>query len=95
MGRLTAMAMTDEELGLTLEEQIGFHLRSNHFPPIPLTMVEPCIQAIDYANEGEWDKLVSLPEGIGYKGLTAAPVWAMIEQHHLETWIVESEFDNE
>jgi hypothetical protein len=56
-------------------------------------MVPVCIQAIDAANEGEWDKELSLPEGVGYKGLTVAPVWAIVEQHHLETWIIESELD--
>ena len=91
MGTLSAMAMTDEELGMTLEQQIGWHLQSNHFPPVPASMIEPCIQAIDYANEGEWDKMVSLPEGVGYKGLTVAPVHAIVEQHHLSTWIIESE----
>ena len=95
MGNLSAMAMSDEELGLSLEQQIGWHLQSNHFPPVPSYMVEPCIQAIDYANEGEWDKLISLPEGVGYKGLTVAPVHAIVEQHHLYNWIIESEFDNE
>mgnify|MGYP000058226571 FL=1 len=95
MGNLSAMAMSDEELGLSLEQQIGWHLQSNHFPPVPSYMVEPCIQAIDYANEGEWDKLISLPEGVGYKGLTVAPVHAIVEQHHLHNWIIESEFDNE
>lgn len=93
MGHLSALAMTDEELGLTLEQQIGWHLQSNHFPPVPASMIPVCIEAIDLANEGEWDKNVSLPEGVGYKGLTVAPVYAIVEQHHLSAWIIESELD--
>ena len=54
-------------------------------------MVPVCIEAIDAANEGEWDKKLSLPEGVGYQGLTVAPVWAIVEGHHLDTWIIESE----
>jgi hypothetical protein len=85
MGRLTAMEIAETEL--TLEDQITWHLKSNHFPPIPKSMVKPCIEAIDAANEGEWEKLISLPEGTGYRGLTVAPVHAIVEAHHLETWI--------
>lgn len=85
MGRQYAEGISETEL--PLEEQIAWHLRSNHFPPIPTTMVKPCVEAIALAIEGEWDKLVPLPDGVGYKGLTVAPVWAIIEQHHLEAWL--------
>jgi hypothetical protein len=45
------------------------------------------MEAIELANKGYWEAKVSLPDGVGYQGLTVAPVSAMIEQHHLETWI--------
>jgi hypothetical protein len=54
-------------------------------------MIPVCIEAIENANDGEWDKLVSLPEGVGYRGLTVAPTHAIIEQHHLDAWIEEYE----
>lgn len=76
---------------ITLEEQIRWHLMSNHFPPIPESMVEPCIQAIDAFFEDNLDKLISLPEGVGYKGLTVAPARAILVQHHLEAWCEEPE----
>ena len=91
MGRLQAEAMA--EASIPFDTQIEWHLRANHYPPVSNTMVPVCIEAIDYANEGEWDKELSLPEGVGYRGLTVAPVWAIVEQHHLETWIIESELD--
>jgi hypothetical protein len=91
MGRLQAEAMA--EAAIPFDTQIEWHLRTNHYPPISNTMVSTCIEAIDYANMGEWNKELSLPEGVGYKGLTVAPVWAIVEQHHLETWIIESELD--
>jgi hypothetical protein len=87
MGRLTAMEIAETEL--TLEDQITWHLKGNHFPPIPKSMVKPCMEAIDAANEGNWEKLISLPEGTGYRGLTVAPVHAIVESHHLETWITD------
>lgn len=92
MGALSAIEIA-AEASIPLETQIEFHLRANHYPPISNTMVPVCIEAIDEANMGEWHTLLSLPEGVGYKGLTVAPVWAIIEQHHLEAWIIESELD--
>jgi hypothetical protein len=70
-----------------LRTALSWHLTSNHFPPVPDIMVEPCIEAIENAEIGDWDREISLPEGVGYKGLTVAPTWAMVEQHHLDSFI--------
>ena len=35
------------QIDLPLETQIGYHLQGNHYPKPPLSMVQPCIQAID------------------------------------------------
>jgi hypothetical protein len=83
-----------EDLGISLsiEEQIRIHLSANHYPPVPASMVQPCIEAIDAVNDaGLWDLEIPMPEGITYKGLTTAPAWAIIEQHHLDAWIIERE----
>lgn len=91
MGSVQAAEMAEM---LSIEDAIAWHLRSNHFPPIPLSMVPVCIEAIENALEGNWTKLVSLPEGVGYKGLTAAPTDAIIEQHHLHPWVeLDEEYD--
>jgi hypothetical protein len=84
MGSIQAQEMAET---LDIESAIAWHLRSNHFPPIPLSMVPVCIEAIENALAGEWTKLVSLPEGVGYRGLTAAPTDAIIAQHHLDPWV--------
>ena len=84
MGAIQAMEMAEM---LEIDDALAWHLRSNHFPPIPLSMIEPCKEAIRNALEGEWLKLVRLPEGVGYKGLTVAPTDAIIEQHHLHAWV--------
>ena len=53
-------------------------------------------QAIDFAHEDKWDETIEMPDGISYKGLTAAPVWAIIEQHHLDAWLPQDdEYYNE
>ena len=84
MGSLQAMEMAEM---LEIESAISWHLQSNHFPPIPQSMVQPCIEAINNASAGERTKLVILPLGGGYKGLTAAPTDARNEQHHLDAWV--------
>jgi hypothetical protein len=88
MGSLTArdLAYLGNEDG-DLRTALSWHLTSNHFPPVPTIMVDTCIEAINNANDGEWDKLVSLPEGVGYKGLTVAPTHAIVEQHHLDSFL--------
>ena len=89
MGAMRAMDIAEN---FDLEEGIKIHLTTNHYPAVPVEMLPTCIEAIDAVNsEGDWDKLITLPDGISYKGLTQAPASAIIEQHHLEFWIIESE----
>lgn len=83
------------EAGLDLEEQLLVHLTSNHYPPVPKVMVPVCIEAIDNANEGNWEEPVKLPEGVFWKGEPTAPTSAIVEQHHLEFWLIESELGDE
>jgi hypothetical protein len=91
MGAMRAMDIADN---FDLEEGISIHLRTNHYPAVPIEMLPTCIEAIDAVNsEGDWDKPITLPTGISWKGLTQAPASAIIEQHHLEFWIIESELD--
>ena len=63
------------------------HLRYNHYPPVPASMVGPCERAIDNANRGEWNKRVLLPRGVTYRGIRLAPTHAIIDQHHLEFYV--------
>ena len=77
---------------LDIETQIGIHLSANHYPPVPPIMVQACVEAIDAVNDaGLWDLEIPMPEGVSYKGLTTAPAWAIIEQHHLNAWLIERE----
>jgi len=91
MGALQAIAMA--EASISLEQQIEWHLTTNHYPPVPPIMVQTCIEAIDEANDGNWDINITLPEGVSWRGLTTCPVYAIVEQHHLEPWIIERELD--
>ena len=84
MGSLQAMEMAEM---LDIESAISWHLQSNHYPPVPQSMVPACIEAIENALAGDWLKAVELPAGASYRGSTHAPTDAIIEQHHLSAWV--------
>jgi hypothetical protein len=85
MGSVTAIGLADSVLDL--ETQLAYHLQGNHYPPVPLSMVQPCIDAIDAAYDEDYDREIAMPEGVSYKGSNVAPAWAIIEQHHLDWFI--------
>lgn len=84
-----AYELANSDLGM--EKAIGYHLQGNHYPPVPLTMVQPCLDAIQAYWEDEIDREIAMPEGVSYKGRDTAPAWAIIEQHHLDAWISHEE----
>lgn len=93
MGNLTAMAIA--ESGVTLEQGMAWHLQGNFYPPIPLSMVQPCIEAIDAYHEDDTDCPIALPEGVFWKGMDTAPAWAIIEQHRLYPWCEDEYYEQE
>lgn len=87
MGSNFATDLADNDLlDLDLETQIGIHLSANHYPPVPSSMVQPCIDAIDAYYEEDFNKLISLPSGVSWRGESSAPAHAIIEAHHLQAW---------
>jgi hypothetical protein len=91
MGSNFANDLSDMD-NLDIEQQIGIHLSANHYPPVPKSMVQPCVEAIDMVNDlGLWDAYITLPEGISWQGKNFAPASAIIEAHHLDAWIIERE----
>ena len=97
MGSVTAIGLADSVLDL--ETQILYHLKGNHYPPVPAEMVQPCIEAIDAAYDEDYDRMIDMPKvgdfQIMYKNSTQAPAWAIIEQHHLQFFIDPVEDSNE
>jgi hypothetical protein len=89
MGSLHAAAFAEavEDGQVGLRTAISWHLQSNHFPPVPLSMVDPCLAAIAAWNEGTDDDLIELPDGITWRGETSAPAWSVIEGHHLQSFL--------
>jgi hypothetical protein len=89
MGYTTASALAEE---LDLEVALGYHLQGNHYPPVPLSMVQPCMDAIDAYWDEDYNQLIELPEGVSWRGETHAPAHAIVEAHHLDSWLPQEEY---
>jgi hypothetical protein len=89
MGSVTAIGLADTTLDL--ETQLAYHLKGNHYPPVPIEMVKPCIEAIDAFYDEDYGRMIEMPMvgdfQILYKGMSHAPASAIVEQHHLEWFI--------
>jgi hypothetical protein len=70
-----------------LRQVLAWHLTSNHYPSLPLSLLDACVLAIKYMQEGEPDTNISLPEGILWRGQQTAPAWAVVDAHHLEAFV--------
>jgi hypothetical protein len=85
----STLATEISEMNVSLEQKLAWHLQGNHYPPVPLTMIQPCIEAIMAYFEDDIDAEIEMPEGVTYKGFTTAPAWAIVEQHHLD-WFIDA-----
>ncbi len=86
MGYTTAQTIADE---LSLEAGLAYHLQGNHYPPVPVAMVQPCIDAIDAYYDEDYQRLIDLPAPITWRDQNTAPASAIIEAHHLDAWLPE------
>ena len=88
MGYATAVGLTDTEL--TLSDQIAIHFRSNCYPPIPLVMLGPAVEAVQAYWDDAMDDLIPLPEGVEFRdGRTSVPAYQVIESLRLDAWCVD------
>jgi len=88
MGLMNTLGLI--ESGIDMESAIAMHLRGNHYPPVPVSMVTPCMEAIDAYWEEDYNREIELPEGIQWRGKESAPAYAIIDSHHLHPWCEET-----
>ena len=88
MGRLAAEDMAAHA---DIDSALSWHLRCNHYPPVPSSMIQPCKAAIEACNEGNTDRIIPLPAGVSWRDSRGAPAWAIVASHHLEPWLEEIE----
>jgi hypothetical protein len=92
MGAMTAIDLANNDYGLDLEKQLSIHLGSNHYPSVPIEMLPICIEALDAVNTyGDWDKSITLPHGVTWRGLSVVSASVVIDTFHLEFWLIEKE----
>lgn len=89
MGLNTALDLAES---FDLETSISIHLRGNLYPPVPTSMVHPCIDAIDAYYDEDYDRMIVLPEGVLWKGRDQAPASAIVEGHRLDAWLPETDY---
>lgn len=89
MGSIYAHGLSEsaDDGMISLEQAVTIHLTANHYPAVPTIMVPVCVSAINLANEGDFDALVDLPEGITWRGRSDAPTSAIVESYHLDAFI--------
>ncbi len=63
------------------------HLTSSYSPPVTPDMLTVCREAIDAASRGNWNKEIDLRGVATYRNGITAPVHAVIESYHLESFI--------
>ena len=90
MGSLFAFELA-EDITLSLEESIRIHLAHNHFPPVPESMVQPCVEAIQAFVEGDYNRPIELPLGVTWRGFDKSPANEIVFAHHLEAWLPDEE----
>jgi len=95
MGRLTAETLAEEfEMGSGLRE----HIRTNHYPPLPVEYVDIARQAINiYNNTGDLEYLIELPQDLQPRPIQVQwvdelphiSVGTAIEILHLDPWLLD------
>lgn len=65
------------------ENTLLWHLRSNHYPPLPDSLVTPAKWAIRKAECGDFERKRRLPKGMTYKGRATISVEELLDSLHL------------
>lgn len=91
MGSLSAASMRAE---LSDRALLEWHLQYNHYPPIPLIMIDVAAAAIAIVRDDPYSYVNSdlpLPEGVSFRGRTTAPVSEVMDHMHLWDFVGEPE----
>jgi hypothetical protein len=83
------------DLDMSIENQISVHLQYNCYPPVPSSMVQPCVDAINAVWNEDYFAEIELPEGVLWRGETFAPASAIVEGHRLDGFVMEEDWEDE
>jgi len=76
---------------MPIEAQLNTHLQYNFYPPVPSSMVQTCIEAIDAYWDDDIYREIDLPIGVEYRGMITAPAHAIVDNHRLGPWVTSDE----
>jgi len=85
MGKIYAEGIVETDI--SLEQQIRWHLKANHYPPVHESFVDVAIQAIHAVNACEGNTIIKMPNGI------EKSAYGIVDGLHLDTWCYPSEED--
>jgi hypothetical protein len=80
---------------MPIEQQINLHLQYNFYPPVPSSMVQSCIDAIDAILNEDYFAEIELPQGVEYRGSNFAPAQAIADNHRLDAWLMNDDYFEE
>jgi hypothetical protein len=83
------------DLDMSIENQISVHLQYNCYPPVPSSMVQPCVDAINAVWNEDYFAEIELPEGVLWRGETFAPASAIVEGHRLDGFLMIDDWEDE
>lgn len=84
MGRMGLEAMMEQA---TTDQVLVWHLTSNHFPPLPVSLVGSVKRAITNADHGDWNKKVRMDGIMCRQHGRLCPTWHLVEIAHLDSFI--------
>jgi hypothetical protein len=70
----------------TLSLALQAHLQMNHYPPVNLVFVPTAIEAINYANNDDWQIHIEMPNGI------VKTAMSIVEELHLDAFLLQDEY---
>lgn len=79
MGLPTALIIA--ESNLSLEDKMVWQLQGNHYPPIDSAFIPVAVQAVELAQQNDWDAVLELPN---QKQKTVHSIVTML---HLEPFV--------
>lgn len=89
MGYTTALSLAED---VSIDAGLAYHLQANHYPPVPVSMVDACVQAIEAYFDEDYQREIELPEGVSWRGNTSCPASAIVDAHHLDAWLPQEEY---
>ena len=89
MGYIQAIEMANL---MDLEQGVRWHLRHNHYPPVPSEMIQIAVKAVRLCREDKFNETIITVfehQGFGW----SVPAYVIVEAYHLEPWVNELEVD--